>query len=181
MTRVRFLEREKHYQRHELYLLSTTDTKKRFWECEKADDNSVAGRIKHFASFWEQKLKASKFIMDIIRNGYILSFENIPPPFYAQNNKSNFRETKFVEESILKLLTDGCIRSVKGTTSLHKPTNRRRKKFKAKASPRPQTHQQTYHSKKFKYESLKNVSELYEKDVYLMTFDPQSGYHHVPY
>ena len=113
MTRVRFLEREKHYQRHELYLLSTTDTTKRFWECEKADDNSVAGRIKHFASFWEQKLKASKFIMDIIRNGYILSFENIPPPFYAQNNKSNFRETKFVEESILKLLTDGCIRSVK--------------------------------------------------------------------
>ena len=34
--------------------------------------------------------------------------------------------------------------------------------------------------KKFKYESLKNISELYEKDDYLITFDLQSGYHHVP-
>ena len=93
--------------------LSITDTTKRFLECGKADDNSVSGKIKHFASFWEQKLKASKFTMDIIRNGYILPFENTPPPFYAQNNKSSLRETKFVEESILKLLTDGCIRSVK--------------------------------------------------------------------
>ena len=84
---------------------------------ETSSDISVTGNIKHFEHFWDQKLKkASNFSMEIIRNGYSLLFENIPPPFCAQNNKSSLKEKRFVEESI-KILLD----------SLHKPSYSSRK------------------------------------------------------
>ena len=34
--------------------------------------------------------------------------------------------------------------------------------------------------KKFKYENLKTVSELFEQDDHFVTFDLKSGYHHIP-
>ena len=67
---------------------------------ETSSHISVAGNIKHFEHFWDQKLKkASIFSMEILRNGYRLPFENIPPPFCTQNNKSSLKEKRFVEES----------------------------------------------------------------------------------
>ena len=69
-------------------------------------------KYKTFWTFLGSKVKASNFAMKIIRNGYSLPFENIPPPFYAQNNKSSLKEKRFVAESIKKLLDDRCIRAV---------------------------------------------------------------------
>ena len=50
--------------------------------------------------------------MDIIRNGYGLPFTSIPQDCFIKNNKSALMHPKFVEDSIFKLLEDGCIQEV---------------------------------------------------------------------
>ena len=64
--------------------------------------------------YWENELKASPFVLNIIKNGYTLPFENgeFPPPFFAKNNASALKHKAFVEKSIKELLENKCIKEV---------------------------------------------------------------------
>lgn len=152
----------------------------RFWECDNSNEDSVAGKIRHFVPFWEHKLKASNFTLDIVKNGYKIPFLADPPSFYAANNKSSLQHPQFVEQSISKLLSDECISAVDYPPYCINPltVTERNSKLRLVLDLR---HVNTYiDPPKFKYENLKKVSELYEKNDYIITFDLKSGYHHVP-
>ena len=73
---------------------------------------SVAGRLKYRLDYWFHVLKAGDFVVDIIRNGYMLPFHHIPDSCHLMNNKSAIKHTSFVEEAITKLLKDKCIEEV---------------------------------------------------------------------
>ena len=92
------------------FLFSTTP--ERFWEFEQSESSSVAGKIQGYSTFWEKELKASKFALGIVREGYKIPFESEPPAFFAKNNTSSLKNQAFVRESIEKLLENGCIEKV---------------------------------------------------------------------
>ena len=70
---------------------------------------SVKGRLKQHLDFWKFNLKASNFVLNIIENGYILPFMELPPPFHAKNNASSLRNKRFVDNAITELLEKGMV------------------------------------------------------------------------
>ena len=85
----------------------------RNWEAsEGPEESSVAGNIHSAGQFWHNKLQASKFVLDIIDNGYRLPFERPCPPFYAKNNASSLSHADFVAEAIQKLVKHKCVKEV---------------------------------------------------------------------
>ena len=151
----------------------------RFWEVQEGEDNSVAGKIKHHADYWENEIKACPFVLDIVKNGYKLDFTSEPPMYFAENNKSSFRHKKFVETSIEDLLKNNCIKELDYAPHCVNPlTVADKSKLRLVIDLR---HVNNYEvKKKFKYENLKTVSELFEQDDHFVTFDLKSGYHHIP-
>ena len=72
---------------------------------------SVRGRLKENSCFWKNELKPPLFVQNITDNGYIIPFITIPPSFYAPNNKSSLRNSRFVSHAISKLFKNNCIDS----------------------------------------------------------------------
>ena len=87
------------------------------WEIlGKTEEISVRGRLKEHSHFWKSELKPSIFVQNIINNGYIMPFITIPPSFYAPNNKSSLRNSRFVSQAISKLLQNNCIEELDQNT-----------------------------------------------------------------
>ena len=72
----------------------------------------MAGNIHTAGQFWHDKLDASKFVLDIIDNGYRLPFARPCPPFLAKNNASSLKHKDFVAEAINKLIQQKCAKEV---------------------------------------------------------------------
>lgn len=119
-------------------------------------------------------------MLDIIKNGYKLPFNNTPPPFYAKNNASSLKNKEFVEQSINKLLLDGRIKEVKEPPFCVNPLTVAEKHSKLRLVIDLRHINSYIDPPQFKYEGLKTAAEIFEKDDYLITFDLTSGYHHVP-
>uniref|UniRef100_A0A7M5XJR3 Reverse transcriptase domain-containing protein n=1 Tax=Clytia hemisphaerica TaxID=252671 RepID=A0A7M5XJR3_9CNID len=134
-----------------------------------------------FSHFWEKDLKASKFALGVVREGYKIPFESNPPPFYAKNNASSLKNDHFVKDSIKKLLEDSCIEKVSEPPYCINPLTvaERNSKLRLVLDLR---HVNKFITKpnKFKYENLKQALELIDQNDFLITFDLKSGYHHVP-
>ena len=83
----------------------TTVNLDRDWEISgKTEEISVHWRLKEHSHFWKNELKPSLFVQNIIDNVYIMPFITIPPSFYAPNNKSSLRNSRFISQAISKLL-----------------------------------------------------------------------------
>ena len=139
----------------------------------------MAGKIKYFYKNWET-LNASPFVLNIVKDGYRLPFLNLPPPFYARNNLSSLSHECFVERTIKELLEKNCVIEVASPPFCVNPLTvaSRGDKLRLVLDLR---HVNSYLAEtKFKYENLKTVAEIFEKDFYFITFDLKSGYHHVP-
>ena len=115
----------------------------------------------------------------MVKYGYKLPLLSEPPPFYAPNNRSSFRHRTFVENSVEQLLADGCIQELSERPYCCNPlTVAEGGKLRLVLDLR---HVNKFLGKsKFKYENLKTVSEMFEKDFYFCSFDLKSGYHHIP-
>ena len=81
----------------------------RQWEVAEGEDCNVKFSLKSNVEFWEEHLKPSQFVLNVIRHGYLLPLTKIPTPFYAKNNKSALRHPKFVGEAIENLLKGGLV------------------------------------------------------------------------
>lgn len=84
----------------------------RYWELEDKEQALVAGKIRYHSDFWESKLKAPPWIMEVVKHGYSIPFKSHPSPFFARNNKSSLNNKSFVADSINKLLINKCIKEV---------------------------------------------------------------------
>ena len=140
----------------------------------------MVGNLKKCEFFWETELHASAFVQQIIKNGYRLPFITKPQPFFANNNQSSLKNKRFVEESINKLLLEGCIEEVKEMPYCSNPltvAGGGEKKLRLVLDLRHVNVNLTF--PKFKYENLKVASQHLQKDYNFITFDLKSGYHHI--
>ena len=99
-----------------LFTSNTIADTHHFWESESTSlkDSasahiSVKGRLKEHVHYWENELQAPSFIIDTIRNGYLLPLKSTPSAYQHSNKASALDNALFVNESILQLLEDGCI------------------------------------------------------------------------
>ena len=74
----------------------------------QSDNLPVKGRLKQHVQFWRD-IGSPDMILSIIEQGYVIPFEEEPPPMFFRNNKSALREAKFVTDSILDLLASSRI------------------------------------------------------------------------
>ena len=73
----------------------------------------IKGGLKRHFLYWKNHLRANKFVLDVIKFGYILPFKAVPPTHFARrNNLSSLRNKKFVLESIKDLLKNNFIKEV---------------------------------------------------------------------
>ena len=68
----------------------------------------VKGRLKQCVSYWESTISASRFVLDVISEGYKLPFSRVPAPCFRRNNRSAELHPSFVEKDISKLLVEAC-------------------------------------------------------------------------
>ena len=72
---------------------------------------NVKGSLKNHLEFFKT-IGASKFILDVIANGYKLPFLHIPKRAFFNNNKSSITHGEFVSEAISELLVSDRIREI---------------------------------------------------------------------
>ena len=81
---------------------------------QDAGTGSVRGRCA-CASYWEQVLCAPPWVLETLRNGYILPFYTEPTPYVRPNQNSSQIEVhvEFVTNAAAELLKGGYIEEVK--------------------------------------------------------------------
>ena len=137
----------------------TTVNSDRDWEISgKTEEISVRGRLKE-------------------DNGYIMPFITIPSSFYAPNNKSSLRNSRFVSQAISKLLKNNCIEELDQNPYCYNLlTVAESKKLRLVLDLR---HVNIFiKQNKFWYENLTTLSEILSEGDYFTTFALSSGYHH---
>ena len=72
----------------------------------------VKGRLNKHFEFWKYNLKASHFVLNIVKDGHDLPFSHYPPPLYAKNNTSSLCNKHFVDNAVAKLLEEGMIEEI---------------------------------------------------------------------
>ena len=150
-----------------------------FEECETNRDFRV-GTLRENIQFWSDILQANEFILETIREGYKIPFISLPDSYCIPNRGSTFTYKEFVFDAIEELIRHGCVIELESMPEfcnpLHLAVQGNRKlmlilglsylnKFVWKQS--------------VKYEDIRTLLQLFEKNVYFFTFDLKSGYHHV--
>ena len=160
-------------------ILTFSGQAKRNWEISDAPvEETVAGNIHKAGQFWHNQLDASKFVLNIVDNGYRLPFAIPCPPFLAKNNASSLNHKDFVSEAILKLVKQKCAKEVFQPPFCCNPlTVASGKKLRLVLDLRHvNAHLQKF---PFRYENLKTVAKIFEQGFFFATFDLKSGYHHI--
>ena len=130
--------------------------------------------------YWENELQAPSFIIDTIRNGYLLPLKSTPSAYQHSNKASALDNAPFVNESILQLLEDGCIVEVDEKSTICSALSIVDNKSHKKWLVLNLRHLNKFLcSHKFKYEDLRMAMLLFDKGDLMLYFDLKSGYHHV--
>lgn len=64
------------------------------------------------ASYWEEVLYAPPWVVETLRNGYVLPFYSEPTPYARPNQHSAQIEVEFVTKAVTELLSGGYIEKV---------------------------------------------------------------------
>ena len=51
---------------------------------------------KQYQEFWKNELQAGEWVMETLKNGYVIPFLSLPPPYEEPNNKSAINDPEFV-------------------------------------------------------------------------------------
>ena len=155
-----------------------TEINNRHWEYTEGEVCKIKFALKQNIDFWEKCLKPSSFVLNVLRHGYLLPLTQTPPPFFAENNKSALKYPGFVGQAIEDLLANNFIQELAEPAYCCNPlTVADKGKLRLVLDLR---HVNEYIIlKRFKYEDLKIVAELFEENDYFVRFDLTSGYHHI--
>ena len=127
-----------------------------------------------------KELEPSTFVREIIEHGYRIPFIGFPEPVYYKNHKLAFENAKFVEKAIQELLEALCVAECSESPIVCSPlsvvvSGRGKKRLVLDLHYVNQFILQ----KKFKYEGLDIVPQLFCKGDFFNTFDLKSEYHYV--
>ena len=88
----------------------------RTWEAEAVSpdccDMSVQGRLKERIQFWREVLKAPSTVLNTIESGYVLPLKSEPTPNIQCNQQSAIVNADFVQQSVLELIKNRCVKRV---------------------------------------------------------------------
>ena len=140
----------------------------------------VKGRLREKCEFWESTLQASNTIISIIKQGYVLPLTVVPDSFSKANNESAISETKFVDLALQELLLGGCVVACRMKPLIVSPlmvvcSAKRKKRLVINLKYLNQFVQK----EKFHYEDVRTLLQVAKQGDWLVTFDLQSGYHHI--
>ena len=154
----------------------------RCWEFQLGESQpvSVKGRLRQHVQFWVDTLCAPGWIVDLIREGYVIPFYSEPTAHARPNQQSARGNAGFVDLAVAELLSGGYIESVSTKPYICSPlsvvenaTGKQRLVLNLRHV------NQFVWKQKFKYEDLRIAMMLFRPSEYMFTFDLKSGYHHV--
>ncbi|KAL5463210.1 hypothetical protein EMCRGX_G032089 [Ephydatia muelleri] len=154
----------------------------RCWEYEEVKKNSMAvkGRLRQHVEYWVEELHATQWIIDMIRDGYMLPF-HVEPPAYRRGNKNTaYANSVFVCKAVADLVGGGFVEEVTEQPFICSPVSVVENSAGKKRLVVNLRHVNQYLLKrKFKYEDLRIAMMLFSQGELMFSFDLKSGYHHV--
>ena len=144
-----------------------------------ATDARVPGRIKGQHSFYES-IGADPYICNVVRNGYKLEFDSLPPPSFTENNKSALQKPDFMYKELLRLEELGCIERVDQKPTVVLPLSVVFSKKWRLVVDASRTLNPYCMKRKIKLEDLTHVQKVVRQNDYMVVNDLDSGYWHVP-
>ena len=154
----------------------------RCWEVQEGDAGafSVRGRLGNCVQYWEQVLHAPPWVLDTVRNGYILPFYSLPTPYSRPNQRTALLEREFVNGAVSDLQNGGYIEEAKEPPVVCSPLSVVMNGVGKKRLVVNLRHVNGFLWKqKFKYEDIRVAMAMFEKGEWMFSFDLKSGYHHV--
>ena len=144
----------------------------------KQPSSGVKGRLKENIVFWEQ-IKASSWVLRVIREGYALPFVETPEKRVHQNHRSAVKCEVFVKSEI-KLLQFGCIKEVSSdNVYIVSPLSVASNNGKNRLILDLRYLNGFLRVPRFQYEDLRTFRDIFRRGDWFFKFDYKSGYHHV--
>ena len=81
---------------------------------ELACATPVNGRLREHLAFWKD-IGASKWVLDVLRDGYSLPFMSLPQKAFFNNHGSIAEDQEFVCQEVAKLLASGAVTEIHST------------------------------------------------------------------
>ena len=78
---------------------------------ELACATPVKGRLREHIAFWKD-IGASKWVLDVLRDGYSLPFMSLPQNAFFNNHGSIAEDQEFVCQEVAKLLASGAVTEI---------------------------------------------------------------------
>ena len=151
-------------------------------ECQSnvnlATDTRVPGRIKGHHEFYES-IGADPYICNVVKNGYKLELDVIPPPSFTENNKSALQKPDFMWQELLRLEELGCIERVVERPTVVLPLSVVFSKKWRLVVDASRTLNPYCLKRKIKLEDLTHVQNVVRQNDYMVVNDLDSGYWHV--
>ena len=124
-------------------------------------------------------MHAPEYILNSIKDGYVLPLFSAPTPYIRHNHSSALEQKDFVTEAVLDLLASNCIIKVSERPFICSPLSVVDGPSKKRLVINLRHLNSFLWKQKFKYEDLRTALLLFEKGDMAFTFDLKSGYHHV--
>ena len=149
-------------------------------EVELACAIPVKGRLRERLDFWKS-IGASRWVLDVLSDGYSLPFISLPQRAFFQNHHSVAENEDFVSHEVSKLLVSGAIAEVsREDLSVCNPLGVvRNSAGKPRLILDLRYVNQHLRSCKFKYEDIRTAADLFSRGDWFFKFDYKSGYHHI--
>ena len=144
-----------------------------------ATDSRVPGRIKGHDEFY-RKIGADPYIIDLVKEGYKLEFDELPPPSFTKNNKSALNKPEFVYNELLRLEQLGCIQRVQEQPTIVLPLSAVFSKKWRLVVDASRTLNPFCTRRKIKLEDLSHVQKVLRQGDWMVVNDLDSGYWYVP-
>ncbi len=139
----------------------------------------VKGRLSTHIAFWE-KIGASNWVLEIIRNGYALPFVEQPHAAEFSNHRSAQCKEAFVTSELERLSKIGCIKEVsKDKATIISPLGVVSNTDKNRLILDLRFVNSLLKSFQFKYEDLRTFRDIFQAGDWFFKFDYKSGYHHI--
>ena len=140
----------------------------------------MKGRLRECLAFWKD-IGASKWVLDVLRDGYSLPFMSLPQKAFFNNHSNIAEEQEFVCQEVAKLLASGAVTEVrKEELMVCNPLG-----VVMNSAHKPQLivdlHYVNQHlrSLKYKCEDIRTAACLFSKVDWFFKLDYKSGYQHL--
>ena len=131
----------------------------------------VKNSLKSHIEFWIH-MGASDFVINTIKNGYVIPFIRNPPPMRFKNNNSALIHSDFVDQAIAELLDIGCVVKTPFQPFVVNPLSVAVQSSGKKRLILDLSELNMYIKRdKIKFEDWKVALDYFTKDCYLFKFD----------